>query len=101
MPNSQTNVDVMTAVEWLIFHWLELDKKYYAGEIGRIDYRNRRDAIQSEAKEMENEHSKKYAEFAIICDRMDMRILNFDDYMKLDVVTEYRDGTIERDESNN
>jgi hypothetical protein len=45
----------MTAVEWLIFHWLELDKKYYGGEIGRIDYRNRRDAIQSEAKEMEKQ----------------------------------------------
>ena len=44
-----------TAVEWLTFHWLELDKKYYAGEIGRIDYRNRREAIQSEAKEMEKQ----------------------------------------------
>jgi hypothetical protein len=41
-----------TAVEWLIFHWMELDKKYYGGEIGRIDYRNRRDSIQAEAKEM-------------------------------------------------
>lgn len=45
----------MTAVEWLIFHWLELDKKYYGGEIGRIDYRNRRYAIQAEAKEMEKD----------------------------------------------
>jgi hypothetical protein len=41
-----------TAVEWLIFHWIELDKKYYGGEIGRIDYRNLRDAIQAEASEM-------------------------------------------------
>jgi hypothetical protein len=44
-----------TAVEWLTFHWMELDKKYYGGEIGRIDYRNRRDAIQVEAKEMEKQ----------------------------------------------
>jgi hypothetical protein len=41
-----------TAVEWLIFHWMELDKKYYGGEIGRIDLRNRRDAIQVEANKM-------------------------------------------------
>lgn len=44
-----------TAVEWLIFHLMELDKKYSVGEIGRIDYRNRMDAIQSEAKEMEKQ----------------------------------------------
>jgi len=43
----------MTAVEWLIFHWMELDYQYYSGEIGRIDYRNKRDSIQVEAKEME------------------------------------------------
>ena len=41
-----------TAVEWLTFHWMELDKKYYGGEIGRIDYRNKRDTIQVEANEM-------------------------------------------------
>ena len=51
-----------TAVEWLTFHWMELDKKYYGGEIGRIDYRNRRDAIQVEAKEMEKQ---KIIDFAI------------------------------------
>ena len=44
-----------TAVEWLIFHWIELDKKYYGGEIGRIDYRNRIDTIQEEAKEIEKQ----------------------------------------------
>jgi hypothetical protein len=43
-----------SAVEWLIFHWMELDYQYYSGEIGRIDYRNKRDSIQLEAKEMEN-----------------------------------------------
>jgi len=45
----------MTAVEWLVFHWMELDSQYYSGEIGRIDYRNKRDAIQVEAKELEKE----------------------------------------------
>lgn len=77
----------MTAVEWLAF-MLEMQ-----GTITPLDIK--------QAIKIENEQSQKYAEFAIICDRMDMRILNFDDYMKLDIVTEYRDGTIERDESNN
>jgi hypothetical protein len=95
VPNSQTNVDVMTAVEWLVDKVIEYQQK------GLKISKNLDKLLIEQAKEMENEQSKKYAEFAIICDRMDMRILNFDDYMKLDVVTEYRDGTIERDESNN
>jgi THUMP domain len=81
----------MTAVEWFakrISHGGLVSKKQF-------------NELLELAKEIENEQSQKYAEFAIRCDRMDMRILNFDDYMKLDVVTEYRDGTIERDESNN
>lgn len=41
-----------TVIDWLILHWTELDKQYYSGAIGRIDLRNRRDAIQAEANEM-------------------------------------------------
>lgn len=37
-----------------------------------------------QAKEMEKEQSHEYAEFAIRCDRMDMKILNFEDYLKLE-----------------
>jgi hypothetical protein len=52
-----------TAVEWLIFHWMELDKKYYGGEIGRIDYRNRREAIQKESLSMfEQQISKAWSD---------------------------------------
>lgn len=87
----------MTAVEYLV--------KEFSDILGPLDTKPMQDLLlvdaMKRAKEMENEQSQKYAEFAIRCDRMDMRILNFDDYMKLDVVTEYRDGTIERDESNN
>ena len=36
-----------------------------------------------EAKEMENSISQEYAEFAIRCDRMGMKILNFEDWIKL------------------
>jgi hypothetical protein len=40
--------------------------------------------IFEQAKEMEIEQSHKYAEFAIRCDREDMKILNFDGYMNLE-----------------
>jgi predicted flap endonuclease-1-like 5' DNA nuclease len=35
------------------------------------------------AKQMEKEQSHQYAEFAIRCDRKDMKILNFEDWIKL------------------
>ena len=37
-----------------------------------------------EAKEMESKQAQEYAEFAIRCDRKDMKILNFDGYMNLE-----------------
>lgn len=36
-------------------------------------------AIFKQAKEMENKLAHEYAEFAIRCDRMGMKILNFED----------------------
>jgi hypothetical protein len=41
-----------------------------------------KDAIEK-AKEMEKEQSQNYAIFAIRCDRTEMRILEFNDYIKL------------------
>ncbi len=37
-----------------------------------------------EAKEMESKQAQEYAEFAIRCDREDMKILDFDGYMNLE-----------------
>lgn len=59
-----------TAVEWLI-------EKYIENGIIFLD-----DIKQ--AKELEKERSREYAEFAIRCDRMGMKILNFDDFIKLE-----------------
>jgi hypothetical protein len=42
-----------------------------------------KDAIEK-AKEMEKEQSQNYAIFAIRCDRTEMRILEFNDYIKLE-----------------
>jgi len=52
-----------TATEWLISHWIKLDSQYYSGEIGRVDYRNKRDSIQVEAKEMEKDFAIGFAEW--------------------------------------
>jgi len=65
-----------TAVEWLVN---ELYKKIEMRGDGNLF-----DKILEQAKEMEKEQSHKYAEFAIRCDRMDMKILNFEDYIKLE-----------------
>jgi hypothetical protein len=37
-----------------------------------------------EAKEMESKQAQEYAEFAIICDRKNMKILDFDAYINLE-----------------
>jgi hypothetical protein len=59
----------MTAVEWF---FKELDNWDLTLE-----------ELFNQAKEMENSRSQEYAEFAIRCDRMGMKILNFEDWIKL------------------
>ncbi len=59
-----------TAVEWLVEQILK--------EKGLVDL----DIEQ--AKEIEKEQSQNYAIFAIRCDRNEMRILDFNDYIKLE-----------------
>jgi len=65
---------IMTAVEWfndeIIIH-LNFDQRLYLKD------------ILKQAKEMEKEQSQNYAIFAIRCDRTEMRILDFNDYIKL------------------
>jgi hypothetical protein len=40
--------------------------------------------LQEEVLKMEKEQSQNYAIFAIRCDRTEMRILEFNDYIKLE-----------------
>ena len=42
------------------------------------------EGLFQQVKEMENQIAQQYAEFAIRCDRMDMKILNFEDWIKLE-----------------
>jgi hypothetical protein len=61
----------MTAVEWLAEHLCnEMNFDYWK-------------AVEK-AKEMEIKQAHEYAEFAIRCDRKDMKILNFDGYINLE-----------------
>jgi len=42
------------------------------------------EGLFQQAKQLEKRQSHEYAEFAIRCDRKEMRILNFDGFIKLD-----------------
>ena len=64
----------MTAVEYLE----QILKQNYGKEFTEGNKQ-----LFERAKEMENRQSKNYAEFAIHCDRQQMKILNFNEYIKL------------------
>jgi thiamine monophosphate synthase len=71
--SKQNKMEKQTAVEWLE----EKLSKYCILTISvKADFKK--------AKEMENERAHEYAEFAIMCDRMGMKILNFDGFIKLE-----------------
>ena len=65
-----------TAVEWLIEN---LISEPYSEQDFEHNFQ-----CWEQAKAMEKEQSHEYAEFAIRCDRMDMKILNFENYLKLE-----------------
>jgi hypothetical protein len=69
-----------TAVEWLK---LEIDSIEFQDPAAGQLYVEIQSLIE-QAKEMEKEQSHLYAEFAIRCDRKDMKILNFEDWIKLE-----------------
>jgi len=60
-----------TAVEWLVEQFQEWNSPRKWKE------------IIEQAKEMEKEQSHKYAEFAVICDRKNLPVLEFDGFIKL------------------
>ena len=63
-----------TAVEWLVE---ELEQHYV-----KVDIKNT--VVFQQAKEMEIKQAHEYSEFAIRCDRKDMKILEFDGYINLE-----------------
>jgi hypothetical protein len=63
-------MEKQTAVEFLVDKWSR------QGTLHSSDCK--------QALEMENERAQEYAEFAIRCDRMGMKILNFDGFIKLE-----------------
>ena len=61
-----------TAVEWLVDKLSNYDSKIIELFEKEID----------QAKEMEKQRAQEYAEFAIMCDRKKMFILNFEDWIR-------------------
>ena len=72
----------MTPIEWIAKELLNLDIAYEMG-LDKNEFLERRIGIIKKAKEMEESQAHQYAEFAIRCDRKDMKILNFKDWIKL------------------
>jgi hypothetical protein len=68
-----------TAVECLVKQLNE--KAIINGTVDIVVMNN----IIKQSNQMEIEQSHKYAEFAIRCNRMDMKILNFEDWIKLKI----------------
>jgi hypothetical protein len=66
----------MTAVDWL-FTTLDNILELYPSEWEKVSK-----AVE-EAKEMEKEQCHNYADFCIRCDRDQMELLDFNDYIKI------------------
>jgi hypothetical protein len=64
-----------TAVEWLYKNLLD-------NPISNEDVEYN-EAVFHNAKEMEKQQSKEYAEFAVLCDRQNFPILEFDGFINL------------------
>lgn len=72
-----------TALEWFSEQLLNLDIEFDSVLISRSNYWIKRNNIVEQAKEMEKEQLHKYAEFAVICDRKKLPVLEFDGFIKL------------------
>lgn len=83
----------VTAVEWLEEQINKQQQSYILLAKGSKSLKKGVEAILTattllkmkctQAKEMENKKAHEYAEFAIRCDRKGMKILNFEDWIKL------------------
>jgi hypothetical protein len=73
-----------TAVEWYEKEINSLIERYESKEISKREFITMKHNLFYDAKEMEKEQSQNYAIFAIRCDRTEMRILEFNDYIKLE-----------------
>jgi len=73
-----------TSVEWLVDYLKNIKELPFIRQDLNIHEQNILNDIIEQAKEMEIKQSHDYAEFAIRCDRKNMKILNFDGYMNLE-----------------
>lgn len=71
---------VQSALTWLVEEFDKIEKDW---EKDSTEYSDMRSRALELAEYMFKEQSHEYAEFAIRCDRKDMKILNFEDWIKL------------------
>ena len=63
-----------TAVEWLEQEFIKLEST--------IGVHSKMYELLEQVKEIEKQRAQEYAEFAIMCDRKKMFILNFEDWIR-------------------
>jgi hypothetical protein len=72
-----------TAVEWLEVELESISVDYSCSLITFKEFLEQYDKLLNQAKEREEKTAHEYAKFAIRCDRKGMKILNFEDWIKL------------------
>jgi hypothetical protein len=72
-----------TAVLWVMNKLSTLNGLKELDGINGKEYYHRLKEIEQKGLTMEKEQSENYAEFAVECDRRDMPILEFHDYIQL------------------
>jgi hypothetical protein len=73
----------MTAVEWLNNEIESISLQVFDGFLTFNEFMEQREQLFKQAKEMEEKQAHQYAEFAIRCDREELKVLNFKDFIKL------------------
>ena len=73
-----------TAVEWLQHEIKAEVTRFLDGKIDKMILLSFMCIAKEKAKELEKQQAHEYAEFAIRCDRKEMKILNFDGFINLE-----------------
>ncbi len=81
--SKQNKMEKQTAVLWVMEKLYTLNALKELNVIDGYEYFHRLKEIEQKGLTMEIQQAQEYAEFAIRCDRMGMKILNFDGFIKL------------------
>ena len=77
-------MEKQTAVEWLQHEIKAEVTRFLDGEIDKMILLSFMCIAKEKAKELKKQQAHEYAEFAIRCDRKEMKILNFDGFINFE-----------------